>query len=195
MKANNFLDWLAFFAQKGMPQVYALALYAQANFETGRMSSNIFNVAKNLFGMRPSSRKTMYDGVMHTSNGDFAKYDSYERSILDRVALDAQNGLSPVDNINDLQEYMRTVLDNGYIGNENKEAYFDTWFTYVREFLNVYREQIHSVPNAELDYWLAQGDANTELKGSIWTKWWFYLLLGLPIGFFALKYLKKKMEN
>lgn len=154
MDFTRFENFKNYFTTRGLPDVYAVVLYAQAIHETGRFTSNVYRNANNAYGMkvakvRPQNRVGSF--------GAYALYASVEDSILDRIAWDAYNSISPVDNINDIQEYMRTVIPR-YAEDPD---YFQKWFTYVREVLNQFRDSVDSVPNDELETYLVEGDHNS----------------------------------
>lgn len=74
-------DWLDY-------STVAKLIYAQAKHETGNFTSNVFKQANNLFGMKPSSRG-LHQGIY----GAYAKYDNWEKSVIDMIAyLRARGG-------------------------------------------------------------------------------------------------------
>lgn len=184
MDLTHFEGFKNFMNSKNLPDVYAIVLFSQAIFETGRFTSNIYQQAKNMYGMRPNSRK-LYVSILNTATGEYCVYADAQTSILDRVALDAQNGIAPVNNINDIQAYMREVLDAGYATDPN---YFEKWFTIVRQTLDENRTFITNVPNDELEDLLNDDGSSSSPFGSKIIFW----IIGLVLGFYLVKRWKKR---
>lgn len=105
--------------------VYMTILYAQAILETGRFTSNVYKSANNMYGMRPASRRAQNRvGVLNTANGDFAKFQTLDESLRDRVNWDQYNNITRPQRLEDARDYMRSVMDKGYT---HEASYVSTW--------------------------------------------------------------------
>lgn len=107
-------------------QFYALALYAQAQLETGHFKDHKFTQKNNGYGMRPSkSRTKYYDEVYTGSNGSFAVYPTFQMSLIDRIDLDEYNGVNVPTNATEVGDYMVQVIAKGYTPDA---GYIPAWF-------------------------------------------------------------------
>lgn len=116
---------------KGISDAYVLCLFSQAILETGHFTSNVYNNARNAFGMRIASGRDQGNTGTYTSptNGDFALYPDVEASFNDRIALDIQNGVSFPVTQGDIEVYLRSVLDHNYVPSSERGNYYSSWMS------------------------------------------------------------------
>lgn len=185
MDLTQFAGVSNFFRQKQLSQVYACVLFAQAQLETGRFTSNIFCNANNAFGMRPAQKRPQDRvGIFPTANGDFALYADVPTSFMDRVALDVYNGIPLPQRLDQVKGYMIAVLEAGYAP---EATYLAGWETHFCEVL----ERNESSMGLEDDD-VYQPNENVNNSLGLGNKW-IYFLVALAVGFFGFKYLKKKL--
>lgn len=106
----------------GINNYYALALYVQSILETGHFSSNVYQRANNLFGMKVAGSRHqsgLVGSYAAPDGGAYASYVSASASIADRIALDTYNHVEVPDSLTDIPGYYDTVANLGYAGDKS----------------------------------------------------------------------------
>lgn len=195
MDISNFNDLIDWTNTAQLPKVYTAVLYAQAIHETGRFTSNIFLNANNAFGMRPARKREQNRvSILDTANGQFAVYADTKNSFLDRVNLDEYNNTSKPRTIADIEYYVDTVLAKNYVPVNQRMQYKTAWMSLINEVLmnNKSLLDMSNTTDSEIQELTSPPNETNTTTFAGFNPKILLLILGIVVGFFGIKKLKKR---
>lgn len=163
----------AFIVSQGYSEAYARALTAQAWHETGNWTSNVWNQANNMFGMKVAQKRPQNNSGSYNS---YATYSSWEDGVLDRIALDTYFKTEKPEDNSQVLFYMKEVQLKGYAEDGS----------YVTKWHNIYNQLY---PAFELGGSTALGvdDSSTSSPMKISAIGWIAVALIVFVLFFKKK--------
>ena len=188
MQLNEFKELFAEVPQR-CSKAHILALYSQAQLETGNFTSNLFLTHNNMFGMRPArTRSRYYTDITTGGNGEFASYSDVLQSLLDRVDHDNHFNRSTVFEHSQVMQYANKVFNQGYTHED----------TYVKTWLRLYNEISPLGLPLDDDQFNYEDENEISFLGSLLRSKYFWLSLAiLFVGtyFYGKKLIKRYLPS
>ena len=124
------MNYLQFLESADIKDSYqARALYAQATHETGRFTSRVYREAKNMFGMRPATKRTkFYTSILNTNQGQYASYADIGDSLVDRLDWDNDWNLVMPRDGTEIQPYIDAVKSKKYAEDPDYTKIWYDWY-------------------------------------------------------------------